>query len=166
MKWLLPTLILVFATSAAMAQSAAKPNQGKSRQGKAAQVTQPVPERALTPTELAVAERVYVGRLPCELGQVVTLTPDAKSPGYFDLQMKKSRFRMFAVESQSGAVRLEALTGDAVWLQLSNKSMLVNSKLGQRMADVCTSPEQLLVAQAFEKSPPPGLLDDPVPTRP
>jgi hypothetical protein len=166
MKMLLSTLILVCATSVALAQGPAKRGQGKNSQGKSAHVTPAAVEKPLTPNELAVAERVYVGRLPCELGQVVTITADAQSPGYFDLQLKKAKFRMFAVESKSGAVRLESLTGDAVWLQLSNKSMLVNSKLGQRMADVCTSPEQLLVAKAFETSPPPNLLGDPEPSAP
>ena len=167
MKFLLPTLILLGASSVALAQTAAKPSPPRkpAKPIQAAQVIpkQVIPERELTPEELEVASRVYVGRLPCELGQMVTITPDAKSPGYFDLTAKKMRFRMHAVQSKSGAVRLDAVSSDAVWIQLSNKSMLVNAKLGQRMADVCTSPEQLLVAQAFEKTPPPSLLDEPVP---
>jgi hypothetical protein len=158
MKFLLPTLILLGASSLALAQTAGKPSALKPVL--AAQVA---PERALTPVELDVASRVYVGRLPCELGQIVTITPDTISPGYFDLTIKKMRFRMHAVQSKSGAVRLDAVSSDAVWIQLSNKSMLVNAKLGQRMADVCASPEQLLVAQAFEKTPPPSLLDEPTP---
>ena len=160
MKFLLPTLMLFGATSVAMAQTAAKPSPRKSAPAPAAQV---IPERELTPEELEVASRVYVGRLPCELGQTITITPDAKSPGYFDLTTKKMRFRMHAVQTKSGAVRLDAVSSDAAWIQLSNKSMLVNAKLGQRMADACTSPEQLLVAQAFEKTPPPSLFDEPAP---
>jgi len=174
MKFLLPTLILFGATSVALAQTAAKPSPPKTaakpspprkpaKPVQAVQAVQIAPERALLPEELEVASRVYVGRLPCELGQMVTITPDAKSPGYFDLTKKKMRFRMHAVQTKSGAVRLDAVSGDAAWIQLSNKSMLVNAKLGQRMADVCTSPEQLLVALAFEKTPPPGLFDEPAP---
>jgi hypothetical protein len=159
MKFLLPTLILLGATSVAMAQTPAKPSQRQP-----AQTAPAAPERELTPAELEVASRVYVGRLPCELGQTITITPDAKAPGYFDLTTKKLRFRMHAVQSKSGAVRLDAVSSDAAWIQLSNKSMLVNVKLGQRMADACTSPEQLLVAQAFEKTPPPSLFDEPAPT--
>ncbi len=158
MKFLLPTLILFGASSLALAQTAGKPSALKPVP--AAQVA---PERELTPAELDVASRVYVGRLSCELGQIVTIAPDTRSPGYFDLKMKKMRFRMHAVQSKSGAVRLDAVSSDAVWIQLSNKSMLVNAKLGQRMADVCASPEQLLVAQAFEKTPPPSLFDEPAP---
>jgi len=157
MKSLLPTLILLGATSVVLAQTAGQPSPRKPTKS-----TQAAPERVMTSEELEMASRVYVGRLPCELGQMVTITPDARSPGYFDLTWKKTNFRMHAVQSKSGAVRLEAVTGDAVWIQLSNKSMLVNAKLGKRMADACASPEQLLVAQAFEKTPPPGLFDEPV----
>lgn len=159
MKFLLSTLMLLGATSVALAQTVTKPSPRKP-----AQAAPAAPERELTSAELEVASRVYVGRLPCELGQTVTIAPDAKSPGYFDLTLKKTNFRMHAVQSKSGAVRLDAVSGDAVWIQLSNKSMLVNAKLGQRMVDVCTSPEQLLVAQAFEKTPPPSLFDEPAPT--
>ncbi len=158
MKFLLSTLMLLGASSVALAQTAAKPSPRKP-----AQAAPTAPERELTSAELEVASRVYIGRLPCELGQTVTITPDARSPGYFDLTLKKTSFRMHAVQSKSGAVRLDALSGDAVWIQLSNKSMLVNAKLGQRMADACASPEQLRVAQAFEKTPPPSLFEEPVP---
>lgn len=158
MKFLLPTLILLGATSVAMAQTVAKASPRKPIQ--AAPTT---PERELTSAELEVASRVYVGRLPCELGQFVSITPDTKSPGYFDLTLQKFNFRMHAVQSKSGAVRLDAVNGDAVWIQVSNKSMLVNAKLGKRLVDACTSPEQIFVAQAFEKTPPPSLLDDPTP---
>ncbi len=165
MKCLFPALVLFGATSVAMAQTATKPSAPRkpAKPVQAAQIAQIAPERALTADELEVASRVYVGRLPCELGQTITITPDAKAPGYFDLTTKKIRFRMHAVQSKSGAVRLDAVSSDATWIQLSNKSMLVNAKLGQRMADACASPEQLRVAQAFEKTPPPSLFEEPVP---
>lgn len=156
MKYLLPTLIVLGAASVATAQTVAKPSPRQPTPAPAVAV-----DRALTPAELEVASRVHTGRLPCELGQTVTITPDAQRPGYFDLSVKKMRFRMHAVQSTSGAVRLDAVSGDAVWIQLANKSMLVNAKLGQRMADACASPEQLLVAQAFEKAPPPSLFEAP-----
>jgi len=162
MKFLLPALVLLGVTSVALAQTANKPSAPR-KPAKPVQAAQVIPERELTPEELEVASRVYVGRLPCELGQIVTITSDAKSPGYFDLTTKKTRFRMHAVQTKSGAVRLDAVSSDAAWIQLSNKSMLVNVKLGQRIADVCTSPEQVLVAQAFEKTPPPSLFDEPAP---
>jgi hypothetical protein len=118
-------------------------------------------EAALTPAELAIAGRVYTGRLPCELGAFVTLAPDAKAPGYFDVQIKAVKFRMFPVETTTGAIRLEDKNAGAVWLQLANKSMLMNQKLGQRLADACMNPAQMAVAAALEKNPGRSVLDGP-----
>ena len=116
-------------------------------------------EAALEPIELAIAEQVHTGVLRCELGASVTLTNDPQSPGYFNVQGKNFRYRMFPVVSSTGAIRLEDRQAGAVWLQLSNKSMLMNQKAGQRMADECMSPAQLTVAQAMRDRPMPGLLD-------
>ena len=118
-------------------------------------------ENALTPAELAIAERVYRGKLPCELGAFVTLTADIKSPGYFDVQVRNQKFRMFPVETTTGAIRLEDRGNGAVWLQLANKSMLMNQKLGKRLADVCMSPDQVVVAELLIKNPPASILEIP-----
>ncbi|MGV8803461.1 MAG: hypothetical protein ACWA6Y_00690 [Polaromonas sp.] len=116
-------------------------------------------EAALTPAELAIAERVQVGKIPCELGASVTLTADPKNPGYFDMQGKNFSYRMFPVTTSTGAIRLEDQKAGAVWLQLGNKSMLMNQKQGIRLADECTSPAQLEVAQNLKLHPPASLLD-------
>lgn len=118
-------------------------------------------EAALEPAELAIAERVHTGVMPCELGASVTLSSDPQSPGYFNIQGKNFRFRMVPVSTATGAIRLEDRHAGAVWLQLPNKSMLMNQKAGQRMADGCTSPAQVIVAQAMKEAPPPDLLDAP-----
>jgi hypothetical protein len=120
-------------------------------------------EAALTPAELAIAERVHVGNLPCELGASVTLAADAKAPGYFDVQGKNFKYRMFPVATTTGAIRLEDQKAGAVWLQLANKSMLMNQKLGIRLADECMSPSQMAVAEALKLNPPPSVLDAPKP---
>ena len=116
-------------------------------------------ETALEPMELAIAQQVHTGVLRCELGASVTLTNDPQSPGYFNVQGKNFRYRMVPVATSTGAIRLEDRQAGAVWLQLSNKSMLMNQKAGQRMADECMSPAQLTVTQAMRDRPVPGLLD-------
>ncbi len=121
-------------------------------------------EAALTPGELAIAERVHVGRLPCELGNWVSLTADPKAPGYFDMQLLKLKFRMFPVETSTGAIRLEDHKAGAVWLQLANKSMLMSQKLGKRLADECMSPVQLAVAEGLKLNPAASILE-PAPAR-
>ena len=116
-------------------------------------------EAAMTPAELAIAERVQVGKMPCELGASVTLTADARNPGYFDMQGKNFSYRMFPVATSTGAIRLEDQKAGAVWLQLANKSMLMSQKQGIRLADECTSPAQLEVAQNLKLNPPVSILE-------
>lgn len=113
----------------------------------------------LSAADLELAKRVYVGTIPCELGSSVTLTADAKRPGFFTVTTKGNRFRMHPVESRTGALRLEDPKAGAMWLQLGNKSMLMSQKLGQRLADECMSPAQTTFADEMKKNPAPGILD-------
>ncbi len=112
-------------------------------------------------TQEAVADQVHTGRMVCELNNFVTVTPDPQSATHFIVQMQKYTYHMSPVETTTGAIRLEDAQAGAMWLQLPNKSMLMNSKLGQRMADECQSPNQMAVAQAMKLAPPPSLLDGP-----
>ena len=66
---------------------------------------------------------------------------------------------MVPVVTATGAIRLEDAAGGAVWLQLGNKSMLMDQKQGRRLADVCMNADQVLVAQALEKTPAASILD-------
>lgn len=120
------------------------------------------PNVKLTPEDIEIAKRVFVGTIPCELGNSVTLTPSTRRPGFFTVQIKGNRFNMHPVESRTGAIRLEDPKRGAMWLQLGNKSMLMSQKLGQRLADECASPEQITLAEDLKKNPRPGLLDSPV----
>ena len=120
-------------------------------------------EAALTPEELAIADRVHTGHIACELGAFVNVEADAQSPGRFHVEGKGFKYRMAPVATSTGTVRLEDQSAGAVWIQIANKSMLMNQKLGQRMADECMSPQQVTVAEAIKKNPPPSLLDTPAP---
>jgi hypothetical protein len=120
-------------------------------------------EAAMSPAELAIAERVHVGNLPCELGSSVNVAADAKNAGYFDVNGKNFKYHMFPVATTTGAIRLEDQKAGAVWLQLPNKSMLMNQKLGMRLADDCMSPAQMKVAEAIKLNPPASVLDAPKP---
>ncbi|MGI9150664.1 MAG: hypothetical protein ACR2IX_04050 [Limnohabitans sp.] len=109
----------------------------------------------------AVAGDVHTGHMVCELGNSVTVTPDPQQPTRFIVQMKKNTYHMTPVATTTGAVRLEDAQAGAMWLQLPHKSMLMNSKLGQRMADECQNDHQTSVAHAMKLDPPPSLLDGP-----
>ena len=122
-------------------------------------------EAALSPAELDIAQRVYVGRIACELGAYVNVQADPAAPGHFSIEGKGFKYRMTPVVTSTGAVRLEDATGGAVWLQIANKSMLMNQKIGQRLADECMSSEQVVVAEGFKRNPPPSVLDRLPPTQ-
>jgi hypothetical protein len=116
----------------------------------------------LSPEDLEIAKRVYLGTIACELGTSVTITPNEKRPGFFTVAVAKgARFSMHPVGSRTGAIRLEDPKGGAMWLQLGNKSMLMSQKLGQRLADECMSAEQVTYADELKKNPIPGILDTP-----
>jgi len=113
----------------------------------------------LTDADLAVAQRVYTGDIKCELGADVVVAADDKKPGFFNVSSKGTRYRMHPVESRTGAIRLEDPRAGALWLQLGNKSMLMNQKQGVRVADECQAPAQVAFAEEMKKNPPKALFD-------
>jgi hypothetical protein len=122
------------------------------------------PSITLTEAQIDLGRRVFVGDIPCELGATVKVAP-ARRDGFFMVTTKGHRFLMHAVESRTGALRLEDAKRGALWLQLGNKSMLMSQKLGQRLADECQSADQLVVAQEMKTRPPVNLLE-PAPAGP
>ena len=113
----------------------------------------------LTDADLEVAKRVSIGKAQCELGADVTVTADEKKPGFFTVSTKGQKYRMHPVESRTGAIRLEDPRAGAMWLQLGNKSMLMNQKAGLRIADECQTDAQIAFAAEMKKNPPKALFD-------
>lgn len=109
--------------------------------------------------DLAIAQQIHQGLMPCEMGASVRVQADAAAPGYFHVHGKGFRYRMYPVRTSTGALRLEDKRAGAVWLQLANKSMLMDQKKGRRVADECTHPEQVAFGQDMKTNPPPGLFD-------
>ncbi len=148
----------------------AKPSPAKAAASKSAakkapakKAPEPVKEAYVEPDIelplLATAGLVQTGDIPCELGQKVKITPDKDKPGYFDMTLGKEKFRLSPVASKTGAIRLEDPRSGATWMQLANKSMLLNTREGKRLADECMSPAQASVAEGLKLNPPIGLLD-------
>ncbi|MFE8645951.1 hypothetical protein ACFX58_12785 [Sphingomonas sp. NCPPB 2930] len=155
--------------NAAAAKPKSKPRPKIARSAaKAVEEVTPISEDTnvtLTEADLAVAQRVHSGPIKCELGANVEITPDANKPGFFTVRTAKVRYRMHPVDSRTGAIRLEDPRAGAMWLQLGNKSMLMNQKLGERLADECQSPQQTAMAEEMKKSPQRSLLDAPEPAK-
>ena len=137
-------------------QTAQKPAAHKTH---AAAPVKTLPERPMGQEELSIAQRVHQGRLPCELGAAVRVEPDQAQPGYFNVLGKGFHYRMHPVATSTGAIRLEDKQAGAVWLQLANKSMLMDQKKGQRLADECAHPEQMAFAAEMKNNPPPPLIE-------
>ena len=144
--------------------TAAKKRQVTPRAAKAVEEVTPIDtstDIALNEADLEVAQRVYTGKIQCELGADVTIAADDKKPGYFTVSTKGARYRMHPVESRTGAIRLEDPRAGAMWLQIANKSMLMNQKQGLRLADECQAPAQLAFAEEMKKNPPKSLFEAP-----
>ncbi|MDR2851975.1 MAG: hypothetical protein LBV61_02795 [Burkholderiaceae bacterium] len=118
----------------------------------------PVQEAALSPQELEIAKQVQTGHIACELSDSVDLEPTPGNPGYFTLTHHNARYVMRPVESRTGAVRLEDRKSGEVWLQLGDKSMLMNERLGQRQVDNCETVAQHQVSEELKKNPPKPLF--------
>lgn len=158
------------ATGAASKAAPANPPKPKLARSaaKAVEEVTPIddfPELTLDESQLDIAKKVYIGHIPCELGASVQITP-SKREGFFIVQTRNSRFNMHPVASRTGAIRLEDSRRGAMWLQLGNKSMLMSQKLGLRLADECTSPEQVTFADQMKKDPPRSLLEPDAPAGP
>lgn len=92
--------------------------------------------------QLSTAERVLVGQSRCEFDQSVNVAPVPDKKGHFHVEFKGKTFDMVPEATTTGAVRLEDKKNGMMWLQIANKSMLMNSKIGQRMVDNCVHPSQ------------------------
>jgi hypothetical protein len=163
MKLLIASIMTALFATGAFAQSApqadAKPAVKKAESVKkvpaptkrqaieeATATTEPDPRIKLNDAQLAIAKTVHSGEIACELGQKVTIRP-MKREGFFFVSRGVNKFVMHPVESRTGAIRLEDPVRGALWLQLANKSMLMNQKEGKRLADECQSPDQLAYAK-------------------
>lgn len=92
--------------------------------------------------QLQAAARVMTGDVDCEFNQKILVKAVEGRPGHFDVGYKKVVYRMVPQETTTGAVRLEDKKAGVIWLQIPTKSMLMNSKIGQRMVDACTHADQ------------------------
>ncbi len=77
------------------------------------------------------------GTYRCELNQNVEFEKVSADRKTAVLKWGKKNYAMKAVETQTGAIRYEDKASGMVWLMVANKSMLLNQKHGQRLADEC-----------------------------
>jgi hypothetical protein len=102
----------------------------------------PVTESQQAPGARAVgsgplwARQLVTGRLNCELNNKVDIRI-GDGQRNIDLNWKGSTYTMLPVTTTTGALRFEDSSSGLVWIQIPAKSMLLNAKLGQQMANGC-----------------------------
>ena len=150
-------LALCVATLPALAESApakpsAKPLGAKVvKAAPAKKAPPPPPEPVLTDadeSQIAASERAYLGDYACEFKETVHIDKHPKMAGYINVAWKKQLITMKPVLSSTGALRLEDVTGRTLMIQIANKSMLLDTKIGQRLLDDCVHPEQIKLMEA------------------
>lgn len=102
----------------------------------------PPPLPAASPEQLEAAQLVFYGRHDCEFSQRVDVVANAANDGYVDVRQGARSYLMKPVRSQTGALRLEDVKGETLWVQIPAKSMLMNVKAGRRLVDGCVSDRQ------------------------
>jgi hypothetical protein len=135
----------------APAKPAAKPAARAAKPAPAKKAPPPPPEPVLTDADeaqLAAAERAYLGDYACEFKETVHIDKHPKAAGYINVAWKKNLITMKPVLSSTGALRLEDVTGRTLMIQIANKSMLLDTKIGQRLLDDCVHPEQTKLMEA------------------
>jgi hypothetical protein len=130
----------------AMAQTAAAPKPGAKKAPQSrAKAPPPVVEMTLaaaTSEQLDAANIAHLGDYDCEFDQKVTLEPYAKAAGYIEMKNKSQAWVMKPVLSSTGALRLEDVRGRMLMIQIANKSMVMDTQIGQRLVDGCVHEKQ------------------------
>lgn len=95
-----------------------------------------------SPHAPAKQAQISTGWSMCNDDVGVLVLDDPYRPNGYKLQFRGRTYLMHAVHSRSGAPRLENGEG-LVWLELANKSMLLDESQSIRLADDCQTPSQV-----------------------
>ncbi|MFZ2648478.1 MAG: hypothetical protein WA210_00095 [Burkholderiaceae bacterium] len=101
-----------------------------------------VPSQALSAGQLSAAELVLTGKASCEFNQVIDVAAVKGKAGHFSVAYKGKTYTMVPETTNTGAVRLEDKKAGMMWLQIADKSMLMNTKAQKRLVDNCRHPLQ------------------------
>ena len=123
----------------APAKAAVKP-AARTRAPAAPAAEAPLP--AASSEQLEAANVAHLGDYDCEFDQKVTLEPYSKAPGYIEMKQKAQAWVMKPVMSSTGALRLEDVKGRMLMIQIANKSMVMDTQIGQRLVDGCVHEKQ------------------------
>jgi hypothetical protein len=156
-------LLAAAVCSTALAQTPAPSKPAARPAAKPAAPARPAPVEAPLPAaddeQKSAAAMALVGDYACEFDQTVQVAPSPKHDGYLDMQHKSQRWTMKPVLSSTGALRLEDVKGRMLMIQIANKSMVMDTRIGQRLVDGCMHETQREFARKMASEPPaPSML--------
>jgi hypothetical protein len=99
----------------------------------AAAPVQAAPPPGFNPHRIAFKPGTY----RCELGQHLQIRTVSADQQTAVLQWRQRDYTLRAVDARSGALRYEDASSGLVWLMIHGKSMLLDARQGQRLADAC-----------------------------
>ncbi len=156
------TAALLLAAAATAQSPPAKPASKAGKPAAKAPAKKPAPAEVPLPKaegeQLAAAAMTHFGDYACEFDQSVNVNVTPKHDGYVDVRFKAQTWTMKPVLSTTGALRLEDVRGRMLMLQIANKSMLMDTQLGQRVVDGCVHEKQRAATAAAAGQPPAGGL--------
>ena len=128
----------------AAAKPAAKPAAKADAKSDTKTAAKPVAKAlpAASPEQLTAADRALKGNYDCDFNQKITVATNSNSQGYVDVTSGKNKYTMKPMITSTGTLRMEDVTGRMLLMQIANKSMLMDTKLGQRVVDNCVHPTQ------------------------
>jgi Flp pilus assembly protein TadG len=100
------------------------------------------PLSAANDEQKAAAGLAHLGEYACEFNQTVKVATNNLSPGYIDVVHNNQTWIMKPVLSSTGALRLEDVKGRMLMIQIANKSMVMDTQVGQRVVDGCQHEKQ------------------------
>lgn len=134
-------------TTAPAKKAAPKPAPAKAAAAPAAPAAE-----TLSQGQLDVVDRVLTGVADCEFKQTISVEPLPHQRGHFEVRFQKARYVMTPRETATGAVRLEDARTGMLWIQIPAKSMLMDSRRGQRVVDHCMHAEQRAATAAVKEA--------------
>jgi len=112
--------------------------------------------------QLAAAALILFGDYACEFDKSLRVSLNPKLDGYVDLLFDKQLFTLKPVLSHTGALRLEDVRGRLLLVQIPVMSMVLDVKIGRRLANDCTHETQFENRRKLAAAPAlPGLGIDP-----
>ena len=117
-------------------------NAAKNTAKETAKAPPDAPLPAAGDDQLEAANIAHLGDYACEFDQTISLAPYAKAAGYIEMKQKSQAWVMKPVLSSTGALRLEDVKGRMLMIQIANKSMVMDTKIGQRLVDGCVHEKQ------------------------